>query len=293
MIVAHKLSGMTLTAIISAVVVGNSLAGTPEVACNWMTASVEVDGNLDEWQGMPTTFFEKERMVMGVGNDSGFLYLFFRSDNPNTIRIIQTSGISIWLDNKGKKKKDLCYHFRAGPTMDQLRQAGLMDTANFEDRPGDRQPSMMMGKMSREGSEIRVIDKHLDLEQIISIDGTNGPNLRFELKNGFCTYELSIPLQDHLVDYFGFNAKPGQKVGIGAKWGGRPENMDYRPSKQMGGGPGDGKMPGIGGGRSGGTGGVDGMRRGGPGDRMMIPEETEVWIKTVLAESSDNERDDN
>jgi hypothetical protein len=262
-----------------------SVAGTPEALCNWMAEPGEVDGILDEWKNMPTTFFKDERLVLGAGNDSDFLYLFFRTDNPNTLRTIQMSGISIWLDRKGKKKKDLCYHFRGGPSMDEIREAGLIDTIGFEDRRGDREIQMMIERMGQARDKITITDKDLDLEQVIPIDGSYGPTLSFAFEGGFCIYELRIPLQDHLVDYFGFNAAPGQKIGIGAKWGGSPRHMGDNPSGGMG-GSGGGFKGGMGGGRGGGL-------RGDSDRNMKMPESKEIWVKTVLAIPPADEQEDN
>lgn len=239
-------------------------AGTPDAICNWAGSPVNIDGNLDEWKGMPTTFFEEERLVLGISSDSNFLFLFFRTDNIDLIRTIRMTGLKLWLDPRGKKSKDLEFHFRGGPSMEELAKAGLIDTSRFAGQTGDRMPPMFQRKDMTD--KMTLTDKKLDLELDIPTDGSQGPTVQYALEHGFCIFEFAVPLQDHLVDYYGFNAGPGQKIRIGVQWGDRPER----------GARGDGR-PGdmLSGGRGGGRGGMDG--------RMQMPKEKEVWVRMVLA----------
>jgi hypothetical protein len=265
--------GMTLTA----------EGKTIEVDCQWAAGPPEVDGSIDEWEGIPTIFFEDEKLVLSISSDSSNLYMYLRTDNPRLVRTIRGSGLQLWLDAKGKKKKDLGFLYRGGPSMDETRKAGLIDRENTGHRSRGGRASRLEGMPENRGTGITLIDKYLDLEEKIPADGSQGPEVKYSFDKGFCIFEIAIPLQEHLIDYYGMNAQPGQEISIGIKYGGRPDR--------------GGDMGGFFGGTGGGPGGRGqraggiGSRSGGPGGRgsMQLPEKKEFWIKTRLAVSAEDQ----
>ncbi len=245
-------------------------AKTMEVKTSWAVGPVEIDGSLAEWKEMPTTFFEEERLILGISNDADNLYLFLRTDDARLIRTIRMTGIKLWIDSKAKKKKDMSFHYRGGPTMVEIKEAGIIDTSQFGKRMNDENFQRRM-EMSREaGDNIILTDKELELEESIPVDGSRGPAVRYGFEHGFCIYEISIPLEEHKIDYYGVNSGPGQNISVGIRWGGQPD-------RQMGTGAPSGGMG------SGGRGGMGGGRGG--SDRMQPPDKKEFWIKTELATS--------
>jgi hypothetical protein len=262
---------------------GPALAGTQEATSSWAAGPFQVDGSLAEWKNMPTTFFEDERLMLGVSNDSSRIYLFLRSDNLDFIRAMRMSGLDIWLDAKGKKSKDLCFHYRGGPSRQELREHGLIDTMQADIPRGMSERQMPPGMSDERQDNFTVTDKKLEFEQEVPLDGSQGPAAAYAFDHGYYVYEFSIPLQAHLVDYYGFDAQPGQRVGIGIRYGGRP-NRGMREGGSLE-GMGSGGFPG--GTRGDRPGGIGGGRPGGMGERphrLSEIKEKELWVKTRLAD---------
>lgn len=108
-------------------------------------------------------------------------------------------------------------------------------------------------------------------------DGSKGPAVAYAVIDGFCVYELSIPMSTDMSEILGLNLEPGQKYSIGAEWG---DMGDMMQKMQEGGGG----APMGGGGRGGDRGDRGGGRPGGMGgQRPSMPEKQEVWIKTDFA----------
>jgi hypothetical protein len=271
------------TLIIVLAAAGPALAGAREATSSWAAEPFKVDGSLAEWKNMPTTFFEDERLMLGVSNDSSRIYLFLRSDNIDFIRAMRMSGLDIWLDAKGKKSKDLCFHYRGGPSRLELKDHGLVDTTQMDSRSGlaERQPPPWMNDERHDN--FTVTDKKLEFEQEVPLDSTQGPAAAYAYDHGYYVFEFSFPLQAHLVDFYGFDARPDQKVGIGIRYGGRPDRgmREGGPPEGMGGGG----FP-VGG-RDDRSGGIGGGRPGGMGERPSLMsgiKEKELWVKTSLAD---------
>lgn len=274
-----------LALIFSLVTISATRAKTIEGIAFWAVGPVAIDGTLDEWKGMPTTFIDEERLVIGISNDADNLYLFLRTDDVRLIHTIQMSGIQIWLDPRAKNKENLCFHYHGGPTMAEIEEAGIINSDKFDDRESERRFNRKPDGIDQKRDNVIVTDKDLELEEAVPIDGSYGPSVEFGFDHGYCVFEFSIPLEDHKIDYYGVKSGPGEKLSIGLKWGGRPDRdpPDDGTTGRMGGGNIGGRPDGVGGGMRGGAGRMGSNRR--DKGRQEPPKETEFWIKTKLATS--------
>jgi hypothetical protein len=270
------LTGMTLT--------GNCT--TLESIGLWAGEPIQIDGNIDDWKGLPTAYYEDEGIVLGIRNDSTYLYLLLRIDDPMTVGIIRRMGMQLWLDAKGKKKKNLGLRFQGGPSGEEIRESGMVSSEDSERQIPDERMTRQRLTPEFTGDHLTIFDNNLEFREKIAADGSNGPHIQYSLDQGFCNYEIKIPLEEHRVDYYGMNAEPGKKISVGIEIGGRPKRDD-----SMGGRSGliDGGFP-EGMGRGGGMGGGGRKSGSGMGSRMQLPEKKEVWLKTKLAVSAESKQ---
>ena len=254
---------------------------TQQLKTSWTERQIAVDGKIDDWSQIPTTFFEEEGTSVGLCNDSENLYIHFRFRNETMPRTIRMTGLNIWVDVDGGKDQDIGIQYRGGPTPlpRRTQESGPSADPSTEEK---------WQKFVEEGRppqrEFLFIDKKGLIEAEIGTDGSNGPAAAYDTSMGLYSYEISIPLDAGSVRYYGLDLKPGDEIAIGAVWG--EVDMDAMREKfgnrsgGMGGGPPRG---GMGGGPPGG--GMGGGRPGGPpgGQRPEMPEKQEIWVKTVLA----------
>ena len=249
-----------------------------EVECGWCGNRMLIDGQRVDWNNMPFSYFEDEDVVLGLSNDNDNLYIFFSFKNRQWARMIQMSGLTLWLNGEGKKNKDWGIRFRGGPELPKNMRGDRP-----EGLPSDRMAGMD-DKVEAHGAAFVILDKYNDRELTIDTAGADGPAVGTALANDIYTYEFRIPFKSADDDIFKLIAEPGSKICIGSQWGG----MDRDAMKDMGGKMGSmpgGDMPGggmPGGGMGGGPPG--GGRMGGrPGGDRQMPEEQEIWVQTVLA----------
>jgi hypothetical protein len=267
-------------------------AGSPEISPHWTDKPIYIDGNVDDWSGLPTTFLEDKGAVVGLANDSENLYVQIRFRDAMWARVIHRTGITIYLDSKGGKSKDAGIKFVGGPTMSEIREA----SPRKEDQ-GQRQNEN--GRFGREGMNpermrgrndtvFTYFNKKGLIDARIGIEGANGPKVAWGIDHGFYVYEFSIPLAKSKVRDYGLGLEPGKKLGFGAEWGGRPEGMRGEGGPHFSGTG----FPGEGGGMMGGNDGDEGGRMGRPGERGERPggeqmqnafQKQDFWIKTKLA----------
>jgi hypothetical protein len=259
------------------------LAGcrSQKVQTKWSREPVKVDGEMTEWTGGSTVYFEDIGVQLGLQNDDKDLYLLFRFSNQAWARAIRMGGLTLWLDNSGKKKKDFGIRYTGGPPLSELPRMGAPSRGGFRETLTPEQQQRLRDIEENAADQITVIDKKSDQETTLPSDGSGGPAACFASPQGTYTYEFSIPLEKDNVFDCGIGARPGQTITLGLEWSGisKEDRQKMMPGMPPGGGA--GPPGGMGGGREGG--GRGGMGGGRGGSRMQPTEKQELWVKTQLA----------
>jgi hypothetical protein len=250
-----------------------------EVQSQWSAEPVKVDGEMTEWPSGSTVYFEDSGVQLGLRNDSQNLYILFRFGNQTWARAIRRGGLTLWLDNSGKKKKDFGIRYAGGPSPSEMQKGEMSNRGGFLDSLTPEQQQRLIDMQTDAAHKVIVINKKSDQDITISADGSSGPAVSFGSPEDIYTYEFSLPLQKSDVSHYGIGAQPGQTICLGLEWGGISDS-DRQRRMHEGGGMGGGMPPSGEGGMPPG-GGPPGGGRGGPG--MQTPEKQEIWVKTQLA----------
>ncbi len=258
-----------------------------KVESSWAAQPMQIDGSASNWRDLPLTFFEDERLSIGFANDSTNMYILLRTSNLSFIRGVRRAGITLWLDAKGGKDKTRAVFYQGGPDPKAMQKAGLVDHTINAARIGDRPFMKNMLSDSMPHERFSYIDESYYLEKNIDPDGTFGPAIAVGVEDGFCIYELKIPLTDAPPELYGITAQPGQKISIGAEW--QEMDTDKFRGRFPGGREGtpDGGQGFPGGFRQddtpfGGGGMRPGGMKGGPREGPSM-DKKDIWIKTQLA----------
>ena len=255
---------------------------------------VTLTGKRADFPAGTMAMLEDQKASFGLCNDSQYLYVMLALRDPMYAGMIRRTGLTIYIDGKGKKSKDFMIKYVGGPSREQMmtlrRQGTEMPERDMTPEMRERMQERMNGPDTARGTEFVCYQKDRIAEKPIPVDGAEGPSAVFGVDQGFCVYQFKIPLRESEVRNYGIGAKQGQKFSVGLIWG---EMAQERRENRMGfgGGPGGGgggmePPDGMGGGRMGGRGGGPG---GGPGGGMMrgggMPEKQEVWVKSKLGVS--------
>ena len=90
---------------------------------------------MTEWPSGSTVYFEDSGVQLGLRNDSQNLYILFRFGNQAWARAIRMGGLTLWLDNSGKKKKDIGIRYNGGPSFPDsgMQKPGMAGKGGFLD----------------------------------------------------------------------------------------------------------------------------------------------------------------
>ena len=253
--------------------------GTQKVEIHWSAEPMQIDGEMTEWGGMPTSYFEDSGVQLGLCNDSENLYILFPFSNQTWARAIRMGGVTLWLDNSGKKNKDFGIRYTGGPSPSEMQKPGMAGEGGFQDNLTPEQKERLKKQQESMADQIKIIYKKSGQEISIPANDSSGPAASFASVQSIYSYEFRLPLQKSGAFDYGIGAQPGQTISLGLEWG--DIEMGDRQSMRQQGGGGMGMPPGGGPPGGGGMGGRPPSGPGGPG--MQKPEKQELWVKTQLA----------
>ena len=75
------------------------------VESKWVTAPMTIDGSNNEWEEDTLTFEKKVNVDYAFRNDSENLYVLFIFKEPRFMSSINKTGMTLWFNTEGKKKK--------------------------------------------------------------------------------------------------------------------------------------------------------------------------------------------
>lgn len=192
----------------------------------WTESSVKIDGLNDDWVENILNFEKKVKVDYAFKNDANNLYVLFVFKDPkylSTIRGIKGTGMTLWLNTEGKKKKKYGINFKVKQvTADELisiieKQQGSLPEAEKKRIKSGSHYDLYQGE---------VIDKKGDILTASALGGgLKAPVFRSKEKQKVMVYEFRMPLRileklsaDQVIE-------SGKVVKVGFEWGGMTKAM--------------------------------------------------------------------
>lgn len=246
--------------------------GGADLESKWLDREVVVDGASPEWWGA-TTYFEEEKLSVGLLNDGEFMYVALFVAEARTQAQILAHGCTVWFDPSGDKSETFGVHYPIGVALGGGSRPTREDGGMPRMSPLDADSLV---KVLAEGPKILEVLGPEPGELHTQGIKDNGIEVALRLQETSLIYELKIPLAVDEAHPYGVGAEPGAKIGVGLT---TPEIQ--RTSRPQGRGPRMGGGMGGPGGFPGGPGSRPVGTRG--GERPEPPSPLEVWATVRLA----------
>ena len=193
------------------------------VESKWAVQPLTIDGLDDDWTGDVLTSEKKVKVDYAVRNDAQNIYVLFVFKDPKFLSTINDSGITLYFNTEGKKKKDHSFHFiKKQVTPDELiayleRRSELLteeQRQTIKEKPG-----YIVYMAERVGEKDKVASKATQIPDILK------PAFRINRKGKELIYEFRVPLAKSETSPEGIGADPGRTVKVGFEWGGMTEEL--------------------------------------------------------------------
>jgi uncharacterized membrane protein YgcG len=250
--------------------------GSLEIPSHWRRQAIEIDGKIGDWQNAMVQIEDKP-FIVGILNDSNYLYISFVTDDQSLQRQITFRGLTVWFDHEGGEDKRFGIKYPLGVQAMGAAQYGRgseeernPDDSLRERPPLDTNEAEIVGPTEKDHHRVRIVE----LKQIA---------MKMDVSNGRLTYEMRVPLVDNGPDPYAIGTRIGTAIGIGFETAARAERQQSGESERS-------DMPGGGMGRGGGGGGGRRGRGGGGGygggrssRSGQQSEPLSLWAKVQLA----------
>jgi hypothetical protein len=212
---------MIILALGSIVIVG--LAKDKVVTSTWCPSPLLIDGTSADWQGVTTTFEKKVQVDYAFMNDADYLYVLFIFKDPQYLSSINQTGMTIYFNVVGKKKKDYGINFiqkrisaqqyiamlekQKGPLSDADKNS-ILNNPNYVIYDAN-----VINKKAKENAEETPSDARVAIYRIQQDQEKN------------VAIEFAAPLTRDAELAPGIGTEPGKQIKVGFEWGGMTEAM--------------------------------------------------------------------
>jgi len=198
----------------------------------WTGVPVDIDGSTEDWAEHTLSFDKKVKVDYAFRNDAGYLYVLFVFKDPKYLTSINASGMTIYFNTKGKKKKD------SGITFSNKRVSAEQFIALIEQQQGplpEERKTQINNNPYYFIQNYTVINKKKmsppSVEEGVEVKRAL---FRFAKEQDTVIYEFAIPLEKRVELATGIGIEPGKAIKIGFEWGGMTKTMRESRMKRMG-----------------------------------------------------------
>jgi len=251
-----------------------------EAVSGWIDTPVKIDGSEQDWAEENLIHFKKFDVDYAFKNDGNYLFSVFIFRDPEYLSSIRQTGMTLWLNPEGKKKKYYGIRFQ------QLILTAEKYIQLLESQQGsltEQQKQQIRSKKQYSVPNIFIVDK--DGKAVNASAESKAAAFRTAQYQDRVVYEFAVPIARPSDTSFGIGAQPGQSVKVAFEWGGMTEQMKQARLSRMG------QMSTRAGSSAGNVGDVRGERRVRSGSsslaalRRNAPKQYCLWVDVALAES--------
>lgn len=192
------------------------------VQSQWTATPPTIDGSNSDWEGGTLTLYKKAQVDYAFRNDADNLYVIFIFNEPSRtyLSTIRDSGITLWLNKDGTKKKKYGIKFSI-KTVSADNYIQIVEQMMGELMPEEKK-QQIKAKESYQVFHNEVIDKEGEAPPIVS-----GPTAPVFNTGGRETvvYEFKVPIKKDKTHPVGIGTQPGGSLTIGFEWGGTTKEM--------------------------------------------------------------------
>ncbi len=253
----------------------------------WPEEPVIIDGMNIDWQDIQLEQHDKLKIEYGFKNDDRYLYAVFTFNDLNFLSSIDSSGMTLWLNNTRKKKKNYGIKFKRQMITPE-RFIAILESQRGP-LPEEQKKEMMKRKFFTIYLN-GVVEKDPETMIPIKVASDQAPAFKVSQTPQMMVYEFRIPLKNEEGQVVGIGTSPGGEIVVCFEWGGMtPEvkaemikKRGYRGSSATGGVSSD--MPGSDESEGVSDSGIQEPSTAGQFARMKAPKKYSIWVPLKLAE---------
>ncbi len=194
-----------------------------EVKSFWAASSVKIDGFKDDWAEVAFADEKKVKIDYAFKNDAENLYVLYIFKDPKYLSSISFTGITLWFNSEGKKKKNYGIKF----IQKQISADALISRTEKEKGPlpEDKKKEIRNNPFYLINDTEIVNKKSKSRSQPSESSEIKPAVFRVMKQQNLLVFEFAIPLKRMVEQASEVEIEPGKRVKVGFEWGGMTEEM--------------------------------------------------------------------
>ncbi len=242
----------------------------------WCPTPLRIDGTSNDWQDVALTFEEEAEVDYAFMNDADYLYVLFIFNDPLYLSSINQTGMTVYFDVAGKKKKDYGVNFI------QKKISAERYIAMLEKQKGplsEADKSTIMANPDYVIYDAVVINKKAK-DTTAEVPAYAKPAIYrlHQAQEQKIAFEFAVPLARVAELAPGIGTEAGKLIKVGFEWGGMTDAMKKARMNRLHSRT-EGEMP------------IDATSGGQTGDRReseltrrrQSPKKYDFWVDVQLA----------
>lgn len=193
------------------------------ITSNWVTAPLAIDGSYDEWEDDALNFEKKVSVEYAFSNNGENLFVLFIFKDPKYLSTINATGMTLWFNTEGKKKKNYGITF----IKKQVSADAFISILEQQKGPlSDEEKNNIRANPHYFIHNIKVISKKKEsVSQASDSREIKQAVFRSVKQEKMIIYEFAIPLNKMTEQASGIGTEPGKLIKVGFEWGGLTKEM--------------------------------------------------------------------
>ncbi len=194
-----------------------------EIKSFWAASSVKIDGFKDDWAEVAFAGEKKVKIDYAFKNDAENLYVLYIFKDPKYLSSISVTGITLWFNLEGKKKKNYGIKF----IQKQISADALISRTEKErgPLPEDKKKEIRINPLYLINDTEIVNKKGKSRSQPSESSEIKPAVFRVMKQQKLLVCECAMPLKRMMEQTSEVEIEPGKRVKVGFEWGGMTEEM--------------------------------------------------------------------
>jgi len=188
------------------------------IASKWASTPLYIDGKSEDWSGESSHSEKRLSVDYSFKNDGENLYVLFVFKDPQYLSTIRDTGMTIWFNLEGKKKRTWGITFTKKSVSAEVyisileQQQGPLSEEEKNSIRANPQYFLHNAKVA--DTKSKVTSEASDTREAQRVI------FRTERQKEGIVYEFAIPLKRAAEESLGIGAEPGKVIKIAFEWGG-------------------------------------------------------------------------
>lgn len=194
----------------------NSYAAEELIKSHWLSSPVNIDGSQEDWGGIELFLDKKVETECALKNNDTTLFILYVLKDPKFLSSIQSSGLTIWFNTEGEKKKDYGVKF----LKNMVSAADYI--ASLEQQKGplsEEDKKKILENPSYVFHQVDLINKKKTPSQLDVNEEASKSVFRTGVKQKVMVYEFAVPLSMFP------ELEPAKILKVGFEWGGMTDAL--------------------------------------------------------------------